>query len=109
LRTDTPSLSQGKECGDELFNTLVSCYFSRMKNITITLDEQTAARARRHAARLGLSLSRYVGQVIEKSLRESRDYERAMRRFFARHSQARYKSEAPYPKREELYDRGRLR
>jgi hypothetical protein len=92
-----------------LFNTLDSCYFRAMKNITITLDEQTAARARRQAARIGVSLSRYVGQVLEKSLRESRDYERAMRRFFARHSRIDYKSESPYPKREELYDRGRLR
>jgi hypothetical protein len=80
-----------------------------MKNITITLDEQTAARARRQAARLGLSLSRYVGELLEKSLRESRDYERAMRRFFARMSQTSYKSDGRYPKREELYDRGRLR
>jgi hypothetical protein len=80
-----------------------------MKNVTITLDEQTAARAKRQAAQLGMSLSRYIGQVLERSLRESRDYERAMQRFFARMSEARYKSESPYPKREELYDRGRLR
>jgi hypothetical protein len=80
-----------------------------MKNITITLDEQTAARARRQAAQLGMSLSRYVGQVLEKSLRESREYERAMHRFFARKSRVLNRSGAPYPKREELYDRGRLR
>ena len=80
-----------------------------MKNITITLDEQTAARARRQAAQLGVSLSRYVGQVLEKSLQESREYERAMHRFFAVTSRSPYKSEGKYPKREELYDRGRLR
>jgi hypothetical protein len=80
-----------------------------MKNITITLDEKTAARARRDAARLGMSLSRYVGQVLEKSLRESRDYERAMRRHFDLISRTSYTSEVPYPKRDELYDRGRLR
>lgn len=80
-----------------------------MKNITITLDEQTAARARRHAARLGVSLSRYVGELLEKSLRESRDYERAMHRYFAMMSRTSYKSEGPLPKREELHDRGRLR
>jgi hypothetical protein len=80
-----------------------------MKNITISLDEQTAARARRHAAQLGMSLSRYIGQVLEKSLRESRDYERAMRRFFNCMSRSTYMSDGRYPKREELYDRGRLR
>jgi hypothetical protein len=56
-----------------------------------------------------MSLSRYVGQVLEKSLRESRDYERSMRRFFALKSRVINKSGAPYPKREELYERGRLR
>jgi hypothetical protein len=80
-----------------------------MKNTTITLDEQTAARARRQAAQLGMSLSRYVGQVLEKSLRESREYERAMRQCFDLMSRTTYKSEGPYPKRDELYDRGRLR
>jgi hypothetical protein len=80
-----------------------------MKNVTISLDEQTAARARRHAAQLGMSLSRYVGQVLEKSLRESREYERSMRRFFARKPRVINKTGTPYPKREELYDRGRLR
>jgi hypothetical protein len=80
-----------------------------MKNITITLDEKTAARARRQAAQAGVSLSRYVGELIEKSLRHSRDYERAMQRFFARQSRVINESGSPYPKREELYDRGRLR
>ena len=69
-----------------------------MKNITITLDEQTAARARRHAAQLGMRVSRYISQVLEKSLRESREYERAMHRFFARMSETTYKSEGPSPK-----------
>jgi hypothetical protein len=56
-----------------------------------------------------MSLSRYVGQLLEKSLRESRDYERSMRRFFALKSRVINKAGAPYPKREELYERGRLR
>ncbi len=80
-----------------------------MKNVTITLEEQTAARAHRQAAQLGMNQSRYVGEVLEKSLRESCDYERSMRRFFALKSRVINKSGAPYPKREELYDRGRLR
>jgi hypothetical protein len=80
-----------------------------MKNVTITLDEQTAARARQHAAQLGMSLSRYVGELLEKSMRESREYEQAMRRYFARKARVLNKSGAPYPKREELYERGRIR
>ena len=80
-----------------------------MKNVTITLDEQTAARARRHAAQLGVSLSRYVGELLEKSMRESREYERAMRRFFAQKPRPLKKPGQRYPRREELYDRDRLR
>jgi hypothetical protein len=35
-----------------------------MKNITITLDEETAAWARVYAAQRNMSLSRYVGEVL---------------------------------------------
>ena len=80
-----------------------------MKNITITLDEQTAAWARRHAARLHVSLSRYVGELLEKTMRESREYERAMRQYLARDPTKLRKGDARYPKRDELYDRDRLR
>jgi hypothetical protein len=80
-----------------------------MKNITITLDEQTAARARRRAAELGMSLSRYVGELLESSMRESREYEQAMRRFFARKPRVLSKPGMRHPKREELHERGRIR
>jgi len=80
-----------------------------MKNITITLDEQTAARARRRAAELGMSLSRYVGELLERSMRESREYEQAMRRFLAQKPRVISKPGARYPKREELHERGRIR
>jgi hypothetical protein len=95
--------------GLALFNTRLRCYFRGMKNVTITLDEQTAARARRHAAQLGVSLSRYVGELLEKSLRESREYEHAMRRYFARKPRMLSKAGAAYPKREELHERSRIR
>ena len=39
-----------------------------MKNITITLDEDVAARARVAAAQQGKSLSRYVSNLVERSL-----------------------------------------
>lgn len=80
-----------------------------MKNVTITLDERAAAWARKHAAGANMSLSRFVGELLEKTMRESREYERGMREYLAR-SPTRLKADRiSYPSRDELYDRGRLR
>jgi hypothetical protein len=80
-----------------------------MKNVTITLDEKAAAWARRHAARNNISLSRFVGELLEKTMRESREYERAMRQYLAREPAPLKRGHGSYPSRENLYDRGRLR
>ena len=80
-----------------------------MKNVTITLDEETAAWARVHAARRNVSLSRYVGELLRQSMRESREYEEAMRRFLDRKPVRLKRSGEHYPTREELYDRPGLR
>lgn len=79
-----------------------------MKNITVTLDEKTAAWARVYAAKRNLSLSRFLGELLHEKMRESREYERAMHLYFSikpRH----LSGGKPYPKREELYDRKVLR
>jgi hypothetical protein len=76
-----------------------------MKNITITLDEKTAAWARGHAAQHDMSLSRFVGELLEKTMRQSREYERAMRSFLSRRPKALKKRGARYPRREELHER----
>ena len=80
-----------------------------MKNITITLDEKTAAWARRQAAERDMSLSRFIGESLQQDMRQAREYERAMRRFFDGEAVELKRRGRPYPKREELYDRGRLR
>jgi hypothetical protein len=80
-----------------------------MKNVTITLDEKTAAWARRRAAERNMSLSRLIGEVLQKDMRQAREYERAMRRFFARGPVVLKQPGDRYPTREEIYDRGRLR
>jgi len=80
-----------------------------MKNITITLDEKTAAWARGYAARLQMSLSRYVGELLERTMRESRDYERAMREYLAKQPVRLKKRGARYPTRSELHDRHSIR
>jgi len=50
-----------------------------MKNVTITLDEETANWARVHAAQRDESLSRFVGGILRQHMRESREYDDAMR------------------------------
>lgn len=80
-----------------------------MKNITITLDDKTAAWARVHAARENMSLSRFLAGVLDARMRESREYERAMRRYLQRKPSAISKPSDTYPTRKDLYDRSGLR
>ena len=76
-----------------------------MKNVTITLDEETAAWARVYAARKSVSLSRFVGELLRDRMRESREYDAAMKRYFALKPFPLTGPPQRYPKREELYDR----
>jgi hypothetical protein len=83
--------------------------FGPMKNITITLDDRTAAQARVEAARKNMSLSRYIGEIVQTRLLNTTEYQEAMRSYFARGPFLQW-LKAPgekYPKREELYDRPR--
>ena len=76
-----------------------------MKNITITLDAQAAAWARVQAAERDMSLSRFVGEMIHKEMRHSKEYEKAMHEALAQKPFDLKGPWKPYPKREELYDR----
>lgn len=80
-----------------------------MKNITITLDERTAAWARIYAAQRGKSLSRLLGEILQERMREVRDYNEAMRRFLSKKPVKMKPVGERYPTREELYDRSGLR
>ena len=80
-----------------------------MKNITITLDEKTAVWARVHAAKNNKSVSRLVGEMLQKHMHESREYDEAMQHWLTRKP---YKFARPggrNPTREELHDRASLR
>lgn len=82
---------------------------ARMKNITITLDADTAAGARVQAAERDMSLSRFVGELLREHLRHSREYEEAYRTFLAEKP---FKLKGPaerYLTREEVNDRAALR
>ena len=80
-----------------------------MKNITVTLDEKTAAWARSYAAAQNKSLSRFLGELLDRTMRESREYQDAMRRFLSRKPSPVNRDHIPYPAREELHERTHLR
>lgn len=80
-----------------------------MKNITITLDEKTAAWARVRAAEQNTSVSRLVGDMLQKQMSEASNYEKAMREFLAFKPRRISSPGQKYPTREELYDRAGFR
>ena len=80
-----------------------------MKNITITLDEETARLARVRAAERNMSVSRYVGELLRKDIRQTREYQEAMQRYFSSNLVIRRQPGERHPAREELHDRAALR
>jgi len=82
---------------------------SVMKNVTITLDERTAAWARVYAARHNTSVSRMVGEMLQQRMHESHRYEEAMRRFLEKKPLKLNRPPKPYPRREDLHARSRIR
>jgi hypothetical protein len=54
-----------------------------MKNITVTLDDKTAAWVRVHAAKQGKSVSRLLGELLQQHMRDQREYYEAWQRFKA--------------------------
>ncbi|MCX7160398.1 MAG: hypothetical protein NT176_15030 [Proteobacteria bacterium] len=80
-----------------------------MKNVTITLDEETAVWARVYAAKNNVSLSRYLGELLHERMSESREYEESMRSFLAQKPVRLKKPGESYLTRDEAHDRTRLR
>jgi hypothetical protein len=76
-----------------------------MRNVTVTLDEETAAWARVEAARRDMSLSRFIGELLQERRRKADSYEEAYRGWRAEKPWNLKGPWKPYPKREELYDR----
>jgi len=80
-----------------------------MRNITITLDVKTARLARVRAAERNMSVSRYVGELLRKDLRQTREYQEAMQRYFSSNLAIRMQPGERHPAREGLHDRAALR
>ncbi|MEJ0084643.1 MAG: hypothetical protein WDO72_03085 [Pseudomonadota bacterium] len=80
-----------------------------MKNITVTLDSETAAWVRVKAAEKSMSVSRFLGELLQREMKQRLDYQRAMERYLSKPPYKIRDSDEPLPKREELYDRPGIR
>lgn len=80
-----------------------------MKNVTITLDEETARWARIEAARQGTSVSRLLGEILRERRAHLAEYEAASDRFLRRKAVMLKRPGERYPAREALHDRNVLR
>ena len=80
---------------------------TRLRNITITLEENVARWARLEAARADTSVSRLLAGILKDHMREKNGYESAMRRALAR--EAFLQTDGRYLSREETHDRSGLR
>src|ERR1700678_1678741 len=80
-----------------------------VKNITVTLDEKMAAGLRQNATQRGISVSRFLGDVVHERMREVRDYNEAKRRFFTNKPIDFEWADGLRPTREEINDRARAR
>ena len=81
----------------------------KRRNVTITLDEETARWARVEAARRDLSVSRFVGELLRASMESRTAREEARERFFARGPYLSSEPGRERPSRDELHDRAGLR
>jgi plasmid stability protein len=80
-----------------------------MKNVTIRLDDQTAAWIRVHAASQGQSVSRIVADMLAEKMRAGDRYESARRRWLARAEPDLTWPGGRLPSRDQAHDRRKLR
>jgi len=74
------------------------------RNVTITLDEETAEWARIEAARRDTSMSRLVGSLLHEHMLRERNYESAKREFLSGEPKQ-LKRTGGYPGRDEVHSR----
>jgi hypothetical protein len=79
------------------------------RNVTVSLDEETARWARVEAARRDISLSKLLAEVLREKMRGEEGYEAAMSAYLGRRPTRLRKRRSAYPTRDEVHDRARLR
>jgi hypothetical protein len=80
---------------------------TKLRNVTVTLEESVARWARIEAARNDTSVSQLLGSLLKERMLQNDGYARAMRRALARKPFP--KSDGRYLSREEAHDRSHLR
>lgn len=80
---------------------------AKLRNMTITVEEEVARWARVKAAREDSSISRLVGEMLKRQMHEDAGYAAAQRRALAR--KAVLRSDGRYLTRDQVHDRARLR
>jgi hypothetical protein len=73
------------------------------------LDEETFLKARVRAAERNISLSHFIGELLERELQQGDAYHAAHHAWRARRPFALEGAPQPYPPREELHVRSLLR
>ena len=81
----------------------------KLKNVTVTLDEQTARWARVEAARRDKSVSKLLGELLRTEMLRESAYEAAKRTYMAQAPAIHCREGRSLPSREELHDRDGLR
>jgi len=81
----------------------------KLKNVTVTLDPEAARWARIEAAKRDTSVSRLLGELIEREMEGRQAYLAAMERFLAQPPGVHRPDGRPLPSRDELHARADLR
>jgi hypothetical protein len=81
----------------------------RLKNVTVTLDEETVRWARIEAAKRETSVSRLIGQMLAEERERSEAYEIARSRYLSQKPRLHRRPGQALPSRDELHERNRLR
>ena len=80
---------------------------TKLRNVTVTLEEHVARWARMEAVRKETSVSCLLGGILKERMLEKDSYEGAIGRALSR--KPFLKTDGHYPSREEAHDHARLR
>ena len=76
-----------------------------MRNVTVSLDEETARWARIEAACHDMSVSRFVGRVLRERMATSEGFERARQSYLSRGAAPLGAKDGSLPGRDEIHRR----
>jgi len=79
------------------------------RNVTVSLDEETARWVRVEAARRDVSVSRFLTELLSERRRRTETYETARSVFMDRAPRPLRRAATPLPTREEIHHRARPR